>query len=87
MSGLDLALYSLTCWSEHEKLFARVAVGARYLLSTLESIAASERVFFMAFQKITKTRARLSGAICETYIMLNDNLVRSRRRVSAVAAG
>ena len=64
-------------WLQHEQLFPRVSLGARYLLPIPATSVASERVFSKAGRTVTKSRARLTGAHAEKYVVLNDNLLRT----------
>lgn len=67
---------ALLLWRAHAKLFPRIALGARYFLSFPATSVASELVLSKAGRTITKSRARLTGAHAENYIVLNDNLLR-----------
>jgi len=74
---------ALDWWRENEMHFSRVALGARYLLSISATIVTSELVFSKAGRTVSKLRARLTGANAEQYIVLHDDITRSRRMAMA----
>jgi len=69
----------LEWWRQHDKLFPRVALGAKYFLAIPATSVTSERVFSMAGRTITKLRARMTGPDAEKYIVLHDDITRRRR--------
>ena len=74
---------ALDWWRENEMHFSRVALGARYLLSISATSVTSELVFSKAGRTVSKLRARLTGANAEQYIVLHDDITRSRRMAMA----
>jgi len=69
----------LEWWRQHENLFPRVALGAKYFLAIPATSVTSECGFSKAGRTITKLRTRMTGPNSEKYIVLHDDITRRRR--------
>jgi hypothetical protein len=66
-------------WRAHDRMFAALALAAKYLLSLPATSVASEPVLSKAGRTVTKWRARMKGRTAEEYVALNDGTNRARR--------
>lgn len=66
---------------KHEHILPRVAFKDLYLLSIPATRVRSERIFSKEGRIITKSRAQLTGAHVEKYIVLNEKTLSARRKI------